>query len=99
MAYEIVKNKLVEYISTSNGLDYTPDMVGCDPSRQDEIKHIALALCGTANYNLADNFMMGTSSHARIEAFFENVSYNGVNSNPIIVKAIQLHLFNLNRTQ
>ena len=86
------QEELARYIAYNGALDYTPDMVRCDPSRQDEISYIANYLCGFANERIAINYMNGFTQYE--EAFLDNVSYNSIESVPVIVRAIQIHLQN-----
>jgi len=88
---QIIETALAIYVAQPNGLMYTPKLVNCDPSRQDEILHIAQFLSGE-NTNLAIKFMNGSLDSA--PAFINSLRSNGERSNPVIVKAIQLHLQN-----
>ena len=51
---------------------------------------IARELCGSANAGLAIKFMNGDED--TIGRFLSNVSFNGEDSDPYILRAIQLHL-------
>ena len=87
-----VQEELVNYLMKDNSLEYDPKIVGHKSGYTDELKKIALHLCGGANFQVAFDFMEGSKS--MIDPFFDNVKFNGKESNPIIVKAIQLHLWN-----
>ncbi len=90
----LVQEKLAQYVATPYGLNYKPSDVNCDPSRQDEVLYIAQHLCGGANKELAIAFMINSRDETNTKLFFENVSFNGANSDKVIVRAIQIHLQN-----
>lgn len=75
----LVNKELIKYIQTDNALDNV----------NLNAPTIAFKLCGI-NSDIALDFMQGDLSKARI--FFDNVRFNGPNSNPLIVKAIYLAL-------
>lgn len=84
--------ELVKYLSEDNALQYDPKEVGHKSGYTDELKKIALYLCGGANFQIAFDFMEGSQSN--IDEFFDNVKFNGKHSVPVIVKAIQIHIWN-----
>jgi len=87
-----VKDELLKYLTSDNSLSYSPSMVNCDPSKHDEIRKIAQHLCGIAGEDMAISFIRGSKKYE--DSFLTNVSFNGVDSIPIIIRAIQLHLQN-----
>lgn len=92
MSTHEILEKLYEYIKKSSSSIYNPEKVGYKSGYNDELKCIARFLCGIANWELAYDFMEGSSYYA--QSFFDNVEYNGPNSNPIIRRAIEIHLMN-----
>ncbi len=85
----LIEKKLAEYLKEDNALSYTPEMVGHKSGYTDEIRKINAYLCGMSN--IASIFMNNPSN---AEEFFNNVKFNGVESTPVIVRAIQIALQN-----
>ena len=57
---------------------------------QAEIWMLGIELCGTANGNVAFDFMNNKGGESNVDKFLENVSYNSERSNGMILRAINI---------
>lgn len=93
MAIEEILVKFYEYVKESHGAIYNPELIGYKSGFNDELRCIGQFLCGE-NWMLAYEFMNGSVTKSK--SFFDNVKHNGQRSNPLIRRAIEIHIMNRN---
>lgn len=92
---ELIANKVMELLMHDNstnysfkeikeGYNYSTILDKCFKDKEQA------EMCGTSGHNMAMQFMNGVTKY--IVPFLENVSFNGVRSAPLIMRAINFHL-------
>jgi hypothetical protein len=85
-----VEQGLAILLQSPNALDYSrEELLKGYVEGVSEMKALALTLCGTANQQLAITVMSFNSNPLE---FFNNVSYNGYNSIPLVVRVLNIAL-------